>query len=98
MKVEKSFESTLQRERDGILKRANKHIGTAQYREDVKEADVITNTPAFLSARKRAEYITKVIQPSIMENDLRIAITLQLAMACELVHNLFKEGVIEFKK
>ena len=96
MKVEKSFESTLQRERDEILKRASK-IDTAQYRENIKEADIITNTPAFLSAHKRAEHIAKVVQPSIMENDLRIAITMQLAMACELVHNLFKEGVIVFK-
>ena len=95
--MEKSFESTLQRERDGILKRASKHVGTAQYREDVKEADIITSTTAFLKARKRAEYVAKAIQPSIMEDDLRIAITLQLAMACELVHNLFKEGVIVFK-
>lgn len=96
--MEKSFESTLQKERNKILERAQEHVNTAQHLEYAKETEVIINTPAFFHTCGRAKHIAEVIQPSIMEDDLKVAVTLQLAMACELVHNLIKDGVLALNK
>jgi hypothetical protein len=46
------------------------------------------------AARRRSIMVTRFIQPSITDKDLKIASDMQLATASELVLNLLKEGLI----
>lgn len=47
---------------------------------------------------RSAVTVASTIQPSIMEEDLRIAVVMQCAQATQLVYNLVEEGLITIVK
>lgn len=94
------FESSLEKH----LRESKTDLEQAR-REGMKEDeriqgifDMITNSPCFPKLSARATYVSKIIQPSIADRDLKIACDMMCALASELVLNLVKEGLITIKE
>ena len=94
------FESTLKREVKQIDNRM-KDAKAKGYKEppEIKEVfDLVKDSMAFLIARVKTIEVARCIQPSITNEDLKIASDIQLATASQLMLNLIKEGLISINK
>ena len=60
--------------------------------------NLVKDSKAFWTARERSIKITRNIQPSITDEDLKIASDMQLACASALLLNLIREGLISINK
>ena len=91
------FKSTLERESEKLR-------GSAQHMRDtgievpklVLEVNkMVSKSAKFSYTLDEAVDVAKTIQPSITEEDCRIAVCLQLTLCSQLIYNLIEEGKIK---
>lgn len=93
------FESTLQKESDRIVNAVKQRRAEGEKESElgIKIFDLIKDSHSVASLKRKSIDIAKTIQPSILEVDIKIACTLQMALAFHFVHNLVQEGLISIK-
>jgi hypothetical protein len=94
------FKSTLERECDKLVA-----IGKEMRDNNVEVTPLvlavhklIEESPQFLYTFKQAIDTVKTIQPSITEEDCRIAVCLELTLCSTLIYNLIEDRILEIKE
>ena len=94
------FKSTLEKH----MGQAKVNVAAAEeigYKEDElisKIFKMVTDSSCFLKAYSRATMVSRTIQPSINDKDLKIASDMMMALASELMLGLVREGLISINK
>lgn len=57
--------------------------------------EIVRKSPKFLYTLNYAIDNAKTIQPSIEQEDLRIAVVLQLALCSQLIHHLIEDNILK---
>jgi hypothetical protein len=94
------FKSTLERESDRLVfisrKMRDSNIGVTPLVITVQK--LIKESPQFSYTFKQAVDTVKTIQPSITEEDCRIAVCLELTLCSTLIYNLIEDGILVIKE
>lgn len=94
------FKSTLEREREEMAARHKQAIDSGMKIPpmvlDVN--NLIKNSPHFQYTFNEAIKTVKTIQPSITEEDCRIAVCLELTLCSTLIYNLIEDGLLIIKE
>jgi hypothetical protein len=94
------FRSTLEREKERLTTDAKRmediDIEVSPLVLTVNK--LIRNSPKFSFTFNQAINTVKTIQPSITEEDCRIAVCLELTLCSELIINLIEDGLLEIKE
>jgi len=94
------IESTLERTRKRLLATIDmtEALGMKEPEDVTRILKLSKDSEAGHMTHRRTIEVAKIIQPSITEEDLRIASSLQMAVACDFLHHLVQEGLVTIKK